>query len=126
MLVDASVGFSGVGTINADGEEIPTTGLPQVDIVAAHAALYIGTQRGSLSLGFDSTLDTNLLAELVYESRGCVSGTYTIAKHVAAGVSIAATHTLHRDATLTEDRVPRDGVRALLTLTATHALYKSE
>ncbi|HWO21570.1 MAG TPA: hypothetical protein VNO30_22530, partial [Kofleriaceae bacterium] len=46
--------------------------------------------------------------------------------HVAAGVSIAATHTLHRDATLTEDRVPRDGVRALLTLTATHALYKSE
>ncbi|HWO21569.1 MAG TPA: hypothetical protein VNO30_22525, partial [Kofleriaceae bacterium] len=165
VLVDASVGFSGLGTINADGEEIPTTGLPQVDIVAAHAALHIGTQRGSLSLGFDSTLDTNLLAELVYESRGYVSGrggagrlwidagafggraihyldlttqgeerfvglsldgTYTIAKHVAAGVSIAATHTLHRDATLTEDRVPRDGVRALLTLTATHALYKSE
>jgi hypothetical protein len=164
VLVDASVGFSGLGTIGADDEEITSTDLPQVDIVAAHTALHIGNQRGSLSLGFDNTLDTNLLAELVYESRGYVSGrggsgrlridagafggraihyfdmttsgqerfvglsfdgTYAINKRLTAGVSVAATHTLHRDAVL-EDRVPRDGVRALLTLTATHALYKSE
>ena len=164
VLVDASVGFSGVGTLDADGEQIPTTGLPDVAIVAAHAAVHLGTQRRSLSLGFDSTLDTNLRAELVHESRGWIMGrggagplgldarafggraihyldltsrgderfvgasldtTYALRPHLAVGVTLAATHSLHRDAIL-DDRVPPTGIRALLTLTATHALYQRQ
>jgi hypothetical protein len=166
VLVDASVGISGVGTLDANGEQIPTTELPPVDVVAAHTAVHLGTQRGSLSLGFDSTLDTNLLAELVHESRGWITGrggagrlsidasafggraihyfaappgdppsrgaerfvgasfdaSYALRPDLAVGVTLAATHSLHRDDVLSA----RDGVRALLTLTATHSLYQSE
>jgi len=74
VLVDAHLGLSGVGQLSADDEEIPTTGLPEITIAAVHAALHLGTQLGSLSLGYDRSLDTNLLAELVHEDRGWLAG----------------------------------------------------
>ena len=74
VLLDTGIALSGVGTFGEEGDEIVTTGLPQVDIVATHTALHVGTQRGSVSIGYDRTLDANLLAELVHEDRGWIAG----------------------------------------------------
>lgn len=74
VLLDLGIAFSGVGTFGEEGDEIVTSNLPEIDIVATHTALHLGTQRGSLSIGYDRTLDTNLLAELVHEDRGWIAG----------------------------------------------------
>lgn len=164
VLVDLGLGINGVGELAANDDQIPTTGLPQVDIAAAQAALHLGDQRRSLSIGYDRRLDTNLLAELVHEDRAWIAGrrregqlrfdagafggraihyfdeatrgaerlvgasldaSFALRDDLAIGVALAATHALERDAAL-DGRVAPGGVRALVTVTATHALYRSE
>ena len=93
VLVDAELGVGGTGTITSSTKgpgvnemtTIDTTGLPHVTAAIAHVALHGGEPRQLMSVAYDRTIDTNVLADVVREDRFSISGQTTQENWLARG-----------------------------------------
>lgn len=98
VLVDADLGVGGTGTIGSETSgpgvhemvTIGTSGLPDVTIAVAHVALHSGDLHQSLSVSYDRTVDTNILADVITEDRFAVSGQFTDATWIAHGAAFVS------------------------------------
>lgn len=98
VLVDADLGVGGTGTVGSETNgpgvhetiTIGTSGLPDVTIAVAHVALHSGDVRRSLSVSYDRTVDTNILADVITEDRFTISGQFTDATWIAHGAAFVS------------------------------------
>lgn len=125
VLLDADLGVGGTGTIGSETNgpgvhemvTIGTSGLPEVTIAVAHVALHGGDVRRSLSVAYDRTVDTNILADVITEDRFTVSGQVTDATWIAHGAAFVSRATYYLD----EDQRPQERVVGA-TFTGSYAL----
>ncbi len=114
LLVDAEWGIGGTGTISSETSgpgansmtTIDTTDLPDVTAAVAHVALHGGDVYRSVSVAYDRTADTNVLADVIVEDRFTLSGQRTEPVWLARGAAFVsrAKYFLDKD-TRAEERV---------------------
>lgn len=85
VLVDVDLGVGGTGTISSttsgpgvmDMTTIDSTDLPDISSAIAHVAVHGGGPRRYVSVAYDRTVDTNVLADVIREDRFTLSGQLT-------------------------------------------------
>jgi hypothetical protein len=128
VLVDADLGAAGTGTVGSSIEgpgvmsmtTIESTGLPHVTAAVAHVAVHAGGPHQYISVAYDRTLDTNVLADVIREDRFTLSGELTNELVTARGAAFASRSRYYlNEASKADERV------AGISFTGTYALsYK--
>lgn len=98
VLVDAEWGIGGTGTIGSEtsgpgansSTTIDSTGLPDISSSLAHLAVHVGDARDALSIAYDRTADTNVLADVILEDRASVAAQRTEPAWLARGAAFVS------------------------------------
>lgn len=114
LLVDGEWGIGGTGSISSETSgpgansmtTIDTTGLPDVTAALAHVALHGGDVFRSVSVAYDRTADTNVLADVIVEDRFTLSAERTEPVWLARGAAFVSRSKYFLDETTrAEERV---------------------